>query len=197
MSSTLLSCDNEAQLGDGLVFQMGNDVFVAIAVAPIDALAVHDGEFVMYLVVKQVAEDHQSHVATVVHTMQGVGTLASEEENGLGIDIHQLEHGRRQGILHRIGVFELSEAHGEGVVVGDAEIGVEFLYDTGEVVHEEERPAVGDARLSPEECALQVEVARSLAVGIAVGIAALSIAVKGDATGNLLHPVDDFVCLLL
>ena len=100
MSSSLLSCYHQAQFGHGLVFQVGYKVFVAVAVATVDTLSVHHSQFVVNLVVEQVTVNHQSHVTTVVHTMQGVRTLTSQKEYGLRVDVHQLEHGRRQGIFH-------------------------------------------------------------------------------------------------
>ena len=112
VTASLLSGNHQAQLGHGLVLQVGYDVLVAVAVTAVDALSVHHGQLVVYLVVEQVAEDHETHVATVVHAVQRVGTLAGQVEHGLRVDVHQFEHGGRQGVLHSVRMLELSEADG-------------------------------------------------------------------------------------
>ena len=92
-------------------------------------------------------------------------------------------------------MLELSESNRQRLVVREPVVGVVFLHHTREVVHEEERPAVGDARLRPEQRTLQVEVVAIDVVGVLPRVACLRIAVEGDATGDVLHPVGVLLCL--
>ena len=60
----------------------------------------------------------------------------------------------------------------------------------GEVVHEHERPAVGDSSFYPEDGPLESELTGGFSALIAVCITALHVTVNGDAVLQLLQPVN-------
>ena len=82
---------HDTQAVDGTKFQFRNKIFLIIVVLAIDALTTHQCQFIVQGVFKEVAKDHQALVATIVHAIQRVRTLASQIEHGLRIDINQFE----------------------------------------------------------------------------------------------------------
>ena len=189
MSLTLLSRNHEAQTIDRLHFKAGDEVLMLVAVAAVHALSVHHGKLIVQMAIEEVAISHQSHIAAIVDTVKRIGTFTGEIEHRLRVDVDELELRGRQRILQRVAVLELSQTHGQRLVVGETVVGVVFLYDAREVVHEEERPAVGDARLCPEQGTLQVEVVAVGVVCVLPGVTRLRITVESDTTGDVLHPV--------
>ena len=83
MATPFLTARHNAQTVHRANVYLGNVVLVAVAVTPVDALTVHHGELVVQVVVKQVAVDHGTQVATVVRAVQGVGTFTGQIEHGL------------------------------------------------------------------------------------------------------------------
>ena len=75
----------------------------------------------------QVTKDLQTHVTAIVHTVQGIGSLTGQIEHGLRINVNQFQLGRRHRVLHRIGVFELSQTDSHLIVLRESVVGVEFL----------------------------------------------------------------------
>ena len=166
-----------------------------VAVPAVHTLTVHQRHLVEQMTVEEFAIHLQSHIATVVNAIEGVAAPTRQIADGLRAHIDEFQLHRRQRVLHRERVLKLSHTYGECLIVGDTEVGIVLLYHTGEVVHEEERPTVGDASLHPNERALEVEVAGRPFVAhrirshIVMGIAALCITVDGDTAGQILQPV--------
>ena len=184
-----VAAGHQPQAADGPHLELGKEVLLVVEVTTVDALSAHQRQFVVQAVAQQVAIDHESHVASVVHAVQGVGSLACQIEHGLRIDVDELQLSGRQRVLHSVRVLELSQTYAQCLVACDAIVSVELLYDAREVVHEQERPSVGDSGLGPQQRALQVVGIGFPAVGVLVGPSALCVAVEGDARGEVLHPV--------
>ena len=83
VATPFLTARHNAQTVHRANVYLGNVVLVAVAVATVDALAVHHGELIVEVVVKQVAVDHGTQVAAVVHAVQGVGTFTGQIQHGL------------------------------------------------------------------------------------------------------------------
>ena len=150
----------------------------------------------MYLVLENITKDHQSLVATIVHTIQGVRTFASQIEHSLRIDVNQFQLSRRHGVFHGVRVLELSQADGQRIILSHAIIGIELLWNTREVVHKEKRPAVCDTCFCPKERTLQIVGVGLLTIEVLIRPAALCIAIQGDTTGKVLHPKGSVFLLL-
>ena len=97
----------------------------------------------------QVTKHLKTHVAAVVHAIQRIGTLTSQIKHSLRVNVDQLQLCRRQGVLHRIRVFELSQTNSQLVTLRNAIVGIELLYYTREIVHKHKRPAIGDSCFCP------------------------------------------------
>ena len=124
-----------------------------------------------------------------MNAQQGVAAAARQERHSLAIDVDGLHRSRGERVLERETILELTKANGKRLVPRDTEVRVVLLYDAREVVHEKERPAVGNLGFSPEEDALQVERVLVLTALMRVSVARLSIAVEFDAALQFLEPL--------
>ena len=140
---------HEAQPVDGAHLEFGDEVLLVVQVLTVDTLTTHQCQFVMEHIFEQVTIDLETHVTTVVHTVQGVRTFTSQIEHGLRIHVDQLQLGRREGVLHRKRGLKLSQTHGQFIVLRQTIVGVELLYHTREIMHKQKRPSVSDACLCP------------------------------------------------
>ena len=188
MSLANLARGHQVQSRCGTILQSGNKVLEVIAVLPVDALSVHDLQLVAQLAVVGLTEEGEAQVAPVLNAQQGIAAATGQVRHALAVDIDGFHGGGGEGVLERQTVLELSHPDGEGLVPCDTVVGVEFLYDAREVVHEEERPAVGDLGVCPEEYTLQFEGVGVDVILPGVVVAALCIAVKLDAAAEFLDP---------
>ena len=69
----------------------------------VDTLSAHQCQLVVQALVEQVAENHETLVATIVHTIEWVGAFAGQIEHGLRIDVDEFEHGEfLKDVTHQI-----------------------------------------------------------------------------------------------
>ena len=177
--------------------QARNHVLLVVLVLHVDTLTLHHGQLIVEMILQQVAIDHHAQVAPILHPEERIATAPRQVSHALRIHVDELHLRRRERILQRVRVLELSHAHGQRPVVRDPEVRVELLHHRREVVHEHKRPPVRDTPLHPEEHALQVQRVRLPSVLLLPCVTRLPVAVELKPLRNVGHPVRQFDSFLL
>ena len=197
MARTQLAGDHHAEILHRTHVHAGYHVLLVVLVLHVHALALHHRQLVVEMVLQQVTVDHQSEVTAVLHAEERIAAAARQIGHALRIHVDELHLRRRERILQRVRILELSEADRQRLVVRDAVVRIELLHHRREVVHEHERPPVRDAPLHPEEHALQVQRVRLLSVLLLPCVTRLPVAVELKPLRNVGHPVRQFDSFLL
>ena len=89
-------------------------------------------------------------------------------------------------------MLELTNTDVQRIVTRHTIVGIELenTFRQGEVVHKQERPAVGNPCFSPEDGPLEIERTGGLSTLVVVFITAMHVAIDGDSFFQFLHPVN-------